>query len=469
MIGPPPHPAPPNHPWRGFAAVSVGSIMSTLDGSIVNVTLPTLRQELGASFGGVEWVVATYLLVISATLLAAGRLGDLFGHRRMYVGGLLLFTVGSGACGLASSLAALVAARALQALGATAMMAMGPAIVTALFPLEQRGRALGAVATVVALGLTMGPPLGGLILQHLSWRWVFLPNLPIGVAGAIWASRVLPQGRPRPGARMDWSGAAILAFALVSLVAGLQTLPGGGGGPWGFFAGALAAGALLVRHVRRAASPVLDPGLFRSVIFSAGIAGGLLSYAAMFALNLLTPFYLSGVQGLSARGLGLMLTPVPLALSVASPLSGWLTDRFGGRSLSAAGMVVLAAGLAGLSRAGAGASLAAVGALLATCGLGMGLFQPPNNTAVMSAVPREKLGSGAGMLATARNLGMVLGISSSSAIFRSRGGATSRPEELLRGYGAALLGGAALALLAGATSLLRDRGATAEATREARP
>ncbi|HEX8908757.1 MAG TPA: MFS transporter, partial [Anaeromyxobacteraceae bacterium] len=211
--GPPPRaPAgasaePARSPWLGFSAVAVGTFMATLDGSIVNVALPTLRRELRAALSGVEWVVTAYLLVISVALLTAGRLGDLLGHRRVYVGGMLLFTLGSGLCGLAPGLDVLVAARAVQALGACAMMAMGPAVVTAIFPAHQRGRALGSVASVVALGLTAGPPLGGLIVQQLSWRWIFFVNLPVGVAGAVWAARALPAARPAHPPALDRRGA----------------------------------------------------------------------------------------------------------------------------------------------------------------------------------------------------------------------------------------------------------------------
>ncbi len=443
-------------PWLGFSAVAVGTVMATLDGSIVNVALPTLRTELRASFAGVEWIVAGYLLVISATLLTAGRLGDILGHRRVYTGGLLLFTIGSGLCGTANSLGALVAARALQALGAAAMMAMGPAIVTALFAPERRGRALGAISSVVALGLTVGPPLGGFIVQHLSWRWIFLPNLPIGVAGALWASRMLPASRPPHPAALDRRGALLLAVALGAGVGAIQASSEGGARAAALCAAALLAGALLLRHVRRAPAPVIDPALFGSRVFAAGLVAGLLSYAALFASTVLTPFFLSSVKSLSAAYLGAMLTAIPLALSVTSPVAGWLSDRFGPRVLCPAGAAVLAAGLTGLALAGPGDGLASIAARLALCGAGMGLFQPPNNSAVMGALPRERLGSGGGLLATSRNVGMVAGIALSSALFRARGGAFLTAEDFLPGYRAALLAGAGLALAAGLVTLAAE-------------
>jgi EmrB/QacA subfamily drug resistance transporter len=449
--------APPRSPWIGFSAVAVGTVMATLDGSIVNVALPTLRRELAASYAGVEWIVAGYLLVISATLLALGRLGDLVGYRRVYVGGLLLFTLGSGLCGAAPGLGPLVAARAVQALGAAATMAMGPAIVTAIFPREKRGRALGGVASVVALGLTLGPALGGVIIQKLSWRWIFLPNLPIGVLGAFWAARVLPGIGARAGARMDHAGATLLAIALGGGIAAIQTAPGGGARPLACAAAAIAAAAALVAHIRRSRAPVLDAALFRNRAFTAGSLAGLLCYAALFHSTLLTPFFLAQVKGLGARDLGVMLTAIPLALSVASPVAGRLSDRFGPRLLCPLGAAFLALGLGSLAGAGPELGLPAIALRLAACGLGMGLFQPPNNSAVMGSLPRDRLGSGGGMLSTARNLGMVMGIALAGAIFRARGGAG--PEQFLAGYRAALLAGAAAAIAAGAVSLVRDPGA----------
>jgi MFS family permease len=333
---------------------------------------------------------------------------------------------------------------------------MGPAIVTAIFPPERRGRALGAITSVVAIGLTLGPTLGGFIVQHLSWRWIFLPNLPIGVAGALWAAKVLPGTRPSHPPSLDRRGGLLLAVALGAGVGAIQSSSEGVARPSALAIGALVAGALLLRHVRRAPAPVVDPALFASRVFTAGLVAGLLSYASLFASTLLTPFFLAHVKGLSAAGLGAMLTAIPLALSVASPAAGWLSDRFGPRLLCPLGMAVLASGLASLSLAGSSDGLPSIAARLALCGIGMGLFQPPNNSTVMGALSRERLGSGGGMLATARNVGMVVGIALSGALFRARGGGSGTTEGFLAGYRAALLAGTGLALAAGAVSLARD-------------
>jgi MFS family permease len=375
--------------------------MATLDGNIVNVALPTIGRELGADVGRLQWIVNGYILAITATLLLAGRLGDRVGHRAVYAAGLLVFTLGSALCGLAPGLGELVAARVVQALGASAMMAIGPAVVTAAFPPLMRGRALGTVGTVVAIGLTAGPPLGGFIVAALSWRWVFYVNVPIGVAGVVWALRTLPRG----------------------------------GGVQG--------------------GPILDLSLFRIPVFSSGLVAGLLSYAAMFTQTLLTPFLLARVLGLEPHALGLVLVSVPVALSVASPVSGWIADRHGGRGLQPAGMVLLAVALVALSFAGPGSSIASIALRLALAGLGMGLFQSPNNAMVMSSLPRERLGSGGGLLATSRNAGMAAGIGLAGAITTGYGGSSGAGRTFLSGYAMALHGGAVLAIVAAGVALLQ--------------
>jgi MFS family permease len=374
--------------------------MATLDGNIVNVALPTLGVELGAPVAALQWIVNGYLLAITATLVVMGRLGDRLGHRAVYAGGLLVFTLGSALCGAAPGLGELVAARVVQALGASAMMAIGSAIVTASFPASMRGRALGTIGTVVAFGLTLGPPIGGLILSHLSWRWIFYVNLPVGIAGVAWALRILPRG-------------------------------GGAGGP------------------------VVDLSIFRVPAFSWGLLAGFLSYAAMFSQTFLTPFLLARVLHLSPGRLGLVLAAVPVALAGSSPLAGWLSDRFGARGLPAFGMVVLGGALFSLSLGGADASVASVAAHLFVAGVGMGLFQAPNNASVMSALPRARLGSGGGLLATARNAGMSAGVALAGTLFALRAGPEAAGPEFLEGYALALRAGAALALAGAAVSLVR--------------
>jgi EmrB/QacA subfamily drug resistance transporter len=437
-------------PWWGFSAVSVGVFMATLDGSIVNVALPSIRAAFGASIPSVELVVSAYLLVTSAGLLAAGRLGDVLGRRRVYVGGLLLFTLGSGLCGFAWSLPVLVIARGVQALGATAMMSMGAAIVTSIFPADRRGRALGAVSSVVAAGLTAGAPVGAAILSFFSWKGVFLVNLPVGVAGAIWASKVLPADDPGHGASFDRAGALWFGAALAGAIGALEVAPHSLTWAAALRGGAAVATLLLWRSERVARAPLVDPEILGERTVTLGLVAALLSYAALFHQTLLSPFFLSEVKGFGAAGLGAVLTVVPISLMVTSPIAGWISDRHGPRGPQVLGGAMLAAGLVSLSLADGASSMTSIVARLALEGAGMGFFQPPNNSAVMGALPRAKLGAGGGMLATARNVGMVVGVALGGALFEA-GGRTS----FVAGWRLALASGGALALAAGLLALVK--------------
>jgi EmrB/QacA subfamily drug resistance transporter len=444
--------------------------MATLDGSIVNVALPTLGVALDARIDRLEWIVAGYLLTLSVTLLVAGRLGDLFGHRRVYAAGLALFTIGSGFCGAAPSLELLVAARVLQALGASLTMAVGPAIVTAVFPPQMRGRALGSIGSVVSIGLTIGPPLGGAILQALSWRWIFLVNLPVGLLGIAWALRVLPAQPPVKGARFDGLGALLLGGALGLALLALDTLPDPAFQTTPLLMAAGLAAVFLAVRLRRAPEPIIDATLLRLPGVGSALLAGLLSYVAMFTSTLLTPFLLTRVFRLPPGGVGAFLTAVPLAMAVTAPASGWLADRFGGRALPAIGMGLLAAALYGLSLAGPGSALPSIAARLALCGVGMGLFQSPNNSAVMGALPRPKLGAGGGLLATSRNVGMAVGVAIAGSLFSLRAGHGLDASTFLPGYALSLRTGAGVAIAAGLLSLFaRVAGSSPLPGRESAP
>jgi MFS family permease len=366
---------------------------------------------------------------------------------------MLLFTLGSGLCGSAWSLPALVAARGTQALGAAAMMSMGPAIVTQIFPRERRGQALGAVSSVVAAGLTAGAPIGGAILSLTSWHAVFLVNLPVGLLGAAWAWRVLPEDPTGERPRFDHPGAAWLGVVLASAIGAVEAAPHSGRWATALLAVVGVASAVLWRVERRSTAPLVDPELLADRTISLGLVAALLSYAALFHQMLLSPFFLTDVKGLSQAGLAATLTVVPVALMVTSPLSGWFSDRRGPRIPQVVGGAMVAAGLAWLGTSDGATSMPAIVAAFALEGAGMGLFQPPNNSAVMGALPRTKLGSGGGLLATSRNVGMVLGVATGAALFEA-GERTS----FLAGWRLALGSGALLALAAGLLALGKPDG-----------
>jgi EmrB/QacA subfamily drug resistance transporter len=360
-----------------------------------------------------------YLLVVCGLLLTFGRLGDLYGHRRVYASGFVLFVAGSALCGFAPSAAGLIAFRGLQALGAAMLASNSPAILTGNFPATERGRALGLQATMTYLGLTVGPSLGGWLTGGLGWRSIFYVNVPVG-ALALWLSlRFIPADRP--GARsepFDRAGAGLFLIGLVALLLGLNQ-----GHAWGWTSaatlGSIAlAGLALAAFVRseNRPYPMLDLSLFRSPVFSLSTASAVVNYIGLFNISFLMPFYLIQGRGFSPQQAGLLITAQPLVMALVAPLSGVLSDRWGTRLPSTIGMTVLTVGLLLLARLSPETSTAAITGLMAIAGLGTGMFISPNNSALMGAAPAARQGVAAAVLATARSVGMVLGIGMAGAI-----------------------------------------------------
>jgi EmrB/QacA subfamily drug resistance transporter len=451
--------------WSVFCVVAIGVLMATLDSSIVNISLPTMARSFGRPVSGpLQWVVIAYLLVIVALLLTGGRLGDMFGRKPIWQIGLGMFTVGSVLCGLSPSIGALIGFRALQGVGAALLMALSPALLTSAFPPEERGRALGMNALTVAVGVSAGPPLGGIITERLSWRWIFFINVPLGVIGILLAAFVLQRPAARGSARFDVGGAALLALALASFTGALSFAHDFG------YTSPIIIGALLVcgvslwglvAHESRVAAPILDLELFRNGAFRTALATLVLSFLALFGVAFLTPFYLEELRHLSTEQSGLMMLAYPLMIAILAPLTGALSDRIGTRLLSSLGLGVASVALALLGGVGQSTSLVWVALYLALGGVGQALFQPSNNSALLGSAPRERQGLAGGVLATGRVLGQSLSIALSGAIFagfggaeagrRLMGGSSGVSAELvasfLRGYRAALWVSAGLALL----------------------
>jgi len=449
-----------NARWWVLVTIGIGTFMSALDGSVVNTLLPVLGRALGTSIAGIEWVTTIYLLVISGLLLSIGRAGDLFGHKRLYLAGFVLFVVGSALCGLAGSARALIALRAVQALGAAMLMATGPAILTRSFPASQRGRALGAQGTFTYLGLTAGPSLGGWLASVFGWRSVFYINVPIGLVAIALALRSITDDRvAHREERFDLVGAALFTVGLVALMVALNQ-----GHAWGWssppIVGLLAAAALLlvifVRVEARRLSPMLDLSLFRSRVFSAATASAVLNYACVYAVLFVLPFLLIQGRGLDTRQAGLVLTAQPVVMAVVAPLSGALSDRIGSRGPATVGMLLLSVGLVCLGLLAPHGTLRSIAAALAVVGLGVGIFVSPNNSALMGAAPRNRQGIAAGVLATARNVGMVLGVGFAGAVFTTVVAQAATPAAgLSAGVRASLFAAAALAALGVVTSATR--------------
>jgi EmrB/QacA subfamily drug resistance transporter len=454
-------PAGDRRKWAVLAAVGVGTFMSALDGSIVNALLPVIRDALGTTVAGIEWVVTIYLLVVSGVLLAFGRLGDLRGHKDVYVAGFAGFVVSSALCGLSPSVGWLVAFRGVQALSAAMLFANSPAILTASFPATERGRALGLQATMTYLGLSVGPPAGGFLAAHLGWRAIFFVNVPVGALGVALSLRAIARDRPeRSPPPFDRLGAALFFTGLFALLLALNQ-----GHAWGWSATrtlALLAFAAVVLAAfvaveRRRPHPMLDLALFRDRVFTGSTFSATMSYVASYAIVFLLPFYLVQGRGLSPQHAGLVLMAQPVVMMLAAPVAGTLSDRIGSRGLIVGGLAILTGGLLLLARMGDATALWKVAAALCVCGLGFGAFVAPNNSRLLGAAPPNRRGIASGVLAAARNVGMVLGVGLAGAIYTTvleRRGA----GHVAAGVSAALVVVAAVVAIAAATSWLEGSG-----------
>jgi EmrB/QacA subfamily drug resistance transporter len=409
--------------WLILTSVSLGSLMASLDGSIVNIALPAIQADFRIDLTTVEWVVVAYLLVVGCLLLPFGRLGEVLTFKRVYLVGFTVFTLGSVCCGAAPNVVALVGFRAVQAVGAAMIMAMGPAIVARTFPAGERGRALGLNGISVSMGLSLGPALGGILTQVATWRAIFLINAPIGLLAIVWAARVLPVETPGKGQSFDARGAALSGGALFALLLALSN-----GQQWGWTSPAITGlllafvvlGAAFIVAERNAIQPMIDLALFRIRPFSAGLASVVVAFCGLFTATFLLPFLLQQGSGFSPIEAGLLLTPVPITMAVVAPFSGAASDRFGPRILASTGMAIMALGLLSLTQLPVDFALPDLVWRLVLVGLGQGLFMSPNSSAVLGAVPRWRVGTASGTLAQMRVNGQALGIALSGAIVATR-------------------------------------------------
>lgn len=408
--------------WWVLLSVAMGIFLSTIDGSIVNVALPTLQEVFHASFATVQWVVVSYLLVVTSLMLGVARLADMIGKRRIYLTGMVLFTLGSLLCGIAPSIGFLIGFRAFQGLGAVMLQALGMAIVTEAFPPAERGRALGITGTIVSVGISIGPTIGGVLIGAAGWRWIFLVNLPVGIVGFWLARRYIPDWRPPGGQRFDGLGAALLFVALISLATGLTFGPTRG---WhspeiaALLIAALAGFLIFVGLEMRLREPMVDLSLFRDSLFSISLLTGFLVFLVFGGLFIM-PFYLERVKGYDPQQVGLFLVVVPVAVGVTAPFAGALSDRYGSRGISLLGLLIVAGACLSVASLDEDTSAAGYIVRLLPLGLGQGLFQSPNNSAIMGAAPRERLGIASGLLSLSRTMGQVTGLPLMGALFASR-------------------------------------------------
>jgi len=412
----------PRAHWFVVATVCNGAFMGQLDASIVTVALPRMGRDLHVSLGAIEWVALSYLLVLIATVATVGRIADAVGRKLLYVYGFGVFTVGSVLCGLAPTLTILIAARVLQAIGAAMLQANSVALIAEAMPPSMLGRGIGVQGSAQALGLALGPAVGGILLSLAGWRLIFLVNLPAGVIGLALGWFLLPRSRSRRelGAP-DTLGAVLLALAAMGPLVYLS-LAGregyGNGVLLACLAGGVIAALAFVRRERRITDPLIDLSMLRRRGLPSGLSSGLVSYLALFGTLFIVPYYLSADRD-SATLIGLQLAVLPVAIGITAPFAGRLVNRLGARPLTAGGLVLTAAGMLAIA-----ALHSTVGILagLALMGVGLGCFTPANNAAIMSASPPGHAGITGGVLNMTRGLGTALGVAVAGALFTAGAG-----------------------------------------------
>ncbi|HWO78970.1 MFS transporter [Gaiella sp.] len=453
--------------WWTLGAVSLGLFMIMLDNTVVNVALPSIQQSLGLSLSELEWVVAGYALTFAALMLTGGKLADLLGRRRVFVAGLVVFTLASLACGLAGSAEVLIGARVVQGIGAAMMNPATLSIITATFPPRQRGTAIGIWAGVSALALAIGPLVGGLLSEHVDWSWIFFVNVPVGIVAIAAAYAFIDESRDTsrdqrpdvPGLVTSGVGLFALTYALIE-----ANSHGWGStrilGAFALAAVSLAAFVLLELRQRR---PMLDLTLFRNATFSGANVAMLLVALAMFGVFFYVSLYVQQILGYSPVEAGASFLPATILIAVLAPFVGRVVDRVGSRWLTSSGMVLLALSLVLFARLGTGSSYWEILPGLVVMGVGMALTMTPTTAAAMGSVPRDQAGVGSAVLNSMRQVGGSLGIAITGAIVAhvtstSLAAGDTQPVAFVHGFQRGLEVAAAIALAGAVVAVVSMRG-----------
>jgi EmrB/QacA subfamily drug resistance transporter len=407
-------------PWWTLAGTSAGLFLLMLDSTVVALALPSIREDVGATSTGLQWVMNGYLLAITAFVVTAGRLGDMFGRKRLFLTGLVLFALGSVLSGAANDELTLICGRVLQGVGAAPMLPLSLAIVCNAFPSGQQARALGIWAGISALALGIGPLAGGALVD-LDWRLIFWINLPIAAIGVAITAIAAPESRdPGAGRRIDLAGLATLGVGLTAIVLALVQARIWGAAP----IAALALFGLVClfafwRIEHRVADPIVEFSLFRNGPYFGASAAAFALVGSYWAVMFFQPQYLQDVRGHSAIVSGLMILPVTVPMIFVSPFSGRLIARFGARALMTAGMVLGTVGLVALTQIGAGSSYALLLAGYLPFGVALGLVYAPMSTAAMAAMPADKVGIASGVLAMDRVMAGTIALAVTGAVFHA--------------------------------------------------
>lgn len=408
--------------WFVVFTVCIGAFMAALDASIVNIALPVLQQQFHIGMNEVEWVSLVYLLTLASLIVTFGRIADMFGRRWMYASGFLVFMISSLLCGVSTSLTTLLIWRVFQAIGAAMLQANSVSIITAVTPSCDRGKAIGIQASAQGVGLTLGPALGGIILTYFDWRWLFFVNIPIGILGTVLAFLLLPRDQSKSTFRyFDYWGFLFLTPSLIGLV---YVLNMGSKQGWTspfillFIVMSFLGFAAFVREEQRSKDPLVDFALFRNPSFTYGNISGILSFTIMYAVLLLTPYFIESILRLQTVTSGLILTIIPLGMTVFTPISGIMADKLGIRTPTVIGMSFASLGCVFLACMGGNGTYLLLIAGLFLLGVGMGMFTPPNNSSVMGSAPSNRLGVAGGVLNMARTFGMGFGVTFGGLLFQ---------------------------------------------------
>ncbi len=415
---------PPGRKGAAVFALVIAVGMAALDTSIANTALPTIAADLATTPAASIWIVNAYQLALVATLLPLGALGEIVGFRRVYIAGLIVFTLASLLCALSWSLPTITAARVLQGLGAAGIMSVNTALIRFIYPARQLGRGVGLNALVVAVSTALGPSVAALVLSVAAWPLLFAINVPAGVLALALALRALPE-TPRAARRFDLVSAALNAVTFAALILAIGEASHNAT-PWetgAALAVMLAAGTLLVRRQLGQAAPLLPIDLYRRPLFALSSLTSICSFTAQGLAFVSLPFLFQTALGRTAVETGLLLTPWPVATAIMGPIAGPLSDRYPPAILGGVGLVLLATGLALMAALPAGASDAGIMARMAVCGAGFGLFQSPNLRAIMSAAPPSRSGGASGTIATSRLVGQSMGAALVALCFGLVGGA----------------------------------------------
>jgi EmrB/QacA subfamily drug resistance transporter len=399
------------------------TFMAVLDSSIVNVALPVMAKKLSVSMASIEWVVTSYLIVIVGTILIFGRLADIKGKTTIFKFGIVIFTIGSLACGITNSLFVLIIARALQAIGASATMATSHGIITHVFPQNERGKALGLNGTFVALGAMVGPPLGGFIVSAFSWKYIFLINVPIGIVAFIIALNTLPKATAKVGEKFDFIGGILFTLSIVLFFGSLTY-----GKEMGYDHIAVILAFVLsiilfigfIQAEKHISVPLLQFDIFKNSLFSLSVFCAFISFIAISCSSIIIPFYLQDVMKLTPSKTGVLMMVSPIILAVVAPMSGHLSDKVGSEVLTFLGLSGTSLGLLLMSTLNEYSHLGFLITFIALISMGNGMFQSPNNSLVMSTVHKSKLGIAGSINALVRNLGSVVGVALSTSLLYNR-------------------------------------------------